>query len=255
VNRDLSQLLQAWPYEAGEIKVRKVLGADGKEKIQMRIDLGILQMETRGRPDGQRPFGCESYLSYHLTRQEEEVREHGTPSGFTLTSEECSQLRQESLQYYYRYLSFFYLADYAGVYRDTEHNLQILDFVNSYAAEEEDRYMLEQYRPYVVMMNTRAKAYQCLNKEHAQDAIDVIVEGIDRIKTFFETMGQSGMAEDCGEVRLLRQMAEEIIRTVPRDPIRNLREEMIAAVAREDYEQAAVLRDEIRRLEESPQLK
>ena len=251
MNEDLKPLLQDWPYDAGEIKVRKITGVDGKEKIQMRIDLGVLQMETRGRPDGQRPFGYESYYDYQLARLEQHTQDHGISEGFALSFEECSQLRQESLQYYYRYLSFFYLADYAGVYRDTERNLQLFDFVHTYAAEEEDRYLLEQYRPYVVMMNTRAKAYQRLNEQHAEEAVDIIIEGINRIKTFFENIGQSRLAEECNEMSLLRQMAEEILRTVPRDPVRDLREEMNAAVAREDYERAAALRDEIRSMEES----
>ena len=62
---DLNSLLQDWPHEAGAIKVRKIVGLDGHEKLQLRIDLGILQMELTGRPDGQRPHNCESLLVYH----------------------------------------------------------------------------------------------------------------------------------------------------------------------------------------------
>ena len=38
--------------------------------MQLRIDLGILQMEMTGRPDGQRPHNCESLLVYHQRRAE-----------------------------------------------------------------------------------------------------------------------------------------------------------------------------------------
>ena len=48
-----------------EPQVRIVPGDDGLEKIQMRIDLGLLQMELSGRPDGQRPFDHESLLDYY----------------------------------------------------------------------------------------------------------------------------------------------------------------------------------------------
>ena len=102
MSQDLNALLQEWPYEPGEIRVRTIVGTDGREKIQMRIDLGILQMETRGRPDGERPFGHDSLHDYHRARFDQHVREHGSANGFSLSSEECSGLRQESLQYYYR---------------------------------------------------------------------------------------------------------------------------------------------------------
>ena len=49
---DLNTLLNEWPHEPGAIKVRKILGLDGREKLQLRIDLGMLQMEMTGRPDG-----------------------------------------------------------------------------------------------------------------------------------------------------------------------------------------------------------
>ena len=73
---DLNDLLRDWPHEPGQIKVRKILGSDGKEKIQLRIDLGLIQMEMHGRPDGQRPHGCESLLTYHqATAKEKEALE------------------------------------------------------------------------------------------------------------------------------------------------------------------------------------
>ena len=46
---DLNDLMRDWPHEPGMIKVRKILGSDGKEKIQLRIDLGLIQMETVGK--------------------------------------------------------------------------------------------------------------------------------------------------------------------------------------------------------------
>ena len=55
---DLNSLLKDWPHETGAIKVRKIIGLDGLEKLQLRIDLGILQMELSGRTDGQRPHNC-----------------------------------------------------------------------------------------------------------------------------------------------------------------------------------------------------
>src|SRR6266852_6158024 len=52
---DLNTILKDWPHENRAIKVRKILGLDGRQKLQLRIDLGVLQMELTGRPDGLRP--------------------------------------------------------------------------------------------------------------------------------------------------------------------------------------------------------
>src|SRR5207249_1795645 len=65
---DLNTILRDWPHENGNIKVRKIAGLDGREKLQLRVDLGVLQMEVAGRPDGRRPHNCESLLEYHQKR-------------------------------------------------------------------------------------------------------------------------------------------------------------------------------------------
>src|ERR1044072_5038791 len=65
---DLNTILQDWPHENGNIRVREIAGLDGREKLQLRVDLGVLQMELTGRPDGRRPPNCESLLEYHQRR-------------------------------------------------------------------------------------------------------------------------------------------------------------------------------------------
>ena len=67
---DLNDLLRDWPHEPGQLKVRKILGSDGKEKLHLRIDLGMIQMETSGRPDGAEPHDCESLMEFHRGRAE-----------------------------------------------------------------------------------------------------------------------------------------------------------------------------------------
>ena len=70
MSKDLTVLLHDWDYNPNEVTVRRILGIDGREKIQMRLDLGVLQMEVAGRPDGKRPFGHESLLEFHQERLE-----------------------------------------------------------------------------------------------------------------------------------------------------------------------------------------
>src|SRR5918997_4092683 len=149
---DLNTLLNDWPHESGNIKGRKIIGLDGREKLQLRIDLGMLQMEMTGGPDGHRPHNCESLLQYHERRA---ARAEARGDGYELTAEQCNELQQEGIQYYHRYLSLFQINDFAGVIRDTQRNLDLFDFVTDHTEREEVAWSFQQFRPYVLMMNTR----------------------------------------------------------------------------------------------------
>ena len=48
MNWDISHILSDWDFEPGEAMVRRFIAKDGVEKIQMRIDLGVLQMNSDG---------------------------------------------------------------------------------------------------------------------------------------------------------------------------------------------------------------
>ena len=52
---DLTRFLSHWPRTTGEFQVRELQADDGRMLLQVRIDLGVIQMEAEGRPDGQRP--------------------------------------------------------------------------------------------------------------------------------------------------------------------------------------------------------
>src|SRR5438874_10741816 len=138
----------------------------------MRLDLGLLQMEITGRPDGGRPFGRESLLEYHEHQLQQHKREHGSDDGFQLTGDECQSLREEAVMYYHRYLSLFVLEEFSGVVRDTARNLRVLDLCGRYAVNQEDRLVLEQYRPYITMMNVRASASILFNEKKYRDALE-----------------------------------------------------------------------------------
>src|SRR5882757_8022705 len=84
-SKDITPMLKGWDYETGSINVRKIVGIDGKEKLQMRLDLGLLQMEVHGRPDGVRPHGRESYLEYFEDKLDRYKRENGSVLGFALS--------------------------------------------------------------------------------------------------------------------------------------------------------------------------
>ncbi|HXE51578.1 MAG TPA: UvrB/UvrC motif-containing protein [Tepidisphaeraceae bacterium] len=244
-SKDISQVLRGWAYEPGVINVRKIHGLNGEPKLQMRLDLGLLQMEMDGRPDGARPHGCESLLEYFENQLADHRKRHGTELGFHLTSSQCASLREEAVQYYHRYLSLFVLEEFPGVVRDTARNLRLLDICGKFADDEQDRLVLEQYRPYIVMMYARAQASILFHDGKYVEALKHVEEGLADIKEFFTRFGQEEAYGQSNEVRVLKKFARDIRRKLPVNPVTRLQRKLDKAVKDERYEEAAKLRDKI----------
>jgi hypothetical protein len=239
---DLNDLLRDWPHEPGMIKVRKILGSDGKEKIQLRIDLGLIQMETKGRPDGLEPHDCESLLEYHQVRARKAEKKGNS---FSLNADEIGDLQQEGIQYYHRYISFFQLSDYQGVIRDTQRNLEMFQFITKYAEKEELSQSVQQFTPYVLMMQTRARASIEIEREEFAAAVRKIEDGIDKIRDFYDKIENPEAAANSAELGFLTEWLEEVRAKQPLTKLQKMQREMDKAIADEAYERAAELRDRI----------
>ncbi len=245
---DISSLLRDWPFEPGKINVRFIEGDDGEPRIQMRLDLGILQLHTEGRPDGQRPRGFESLLEYHEAKLDDHQAQHGSASGFVLTAESCRELREEAVQYYHRYMALLVLEDFEGVVRDTTRNLRVLDLCRTHAENQDDRQALEPFRAYITMMRSRALASQALKDNEPKAAIHAIDEGLDALQRHFNESGQENAFETSNEVQALRGMREALVPKLPVSEESELRRRLQAALKAENYELAAILRDELKNL-------
>jgi len=243
---DLNTLLKDWPHETGAIKVRKILGLDGREKLQLRIDLGLLQMEMSGRPDGHRPHNCESLLQYHQRRA---ARSEARGDAYELSAEQCSELQQEGIQYYHRYLSLFQINEFHAVIRDTQRNLDLFEFVSEHTDRDELAWSFEQFRPYVLMMNTRAKASILLSDGKFAEAMREIERGRDNIQEFFQQSHFPELAQKSSEIAFLEEWLEEVSSKRPLSKLEIMQREMEGAIASELYERAAELRDAIKLLQ------
>ena len=248
MNKDLGPILEDWEYHPDEVSVRKIVGLDGKEKIQLRLELGLYQMETTGRPDGSRPHGKNSLLDYYLSVLENPRQKYGSNEQFKLSSEDCGNLRMESLQYYHRRISFFELAEYAAAEKDAEHNLQIMDLLKQYAENEADRMHSEQFRAFVLMHSTKARVHQSLDRKDYQLAISQIDEGIEHIEIFFKEYGRTDLIEKAMEIAFLRNWRDEIVKDRPLSEPERIEQQLQEAVERENFERAAKLRDRLREL-------
>jgi hypothetical protein len=247
---DISQLLNDWPFEPGRIHARRIAGRDGRTKLQVRIDLGILQLELEGRPDGLKPQGFDSLLAMHKARLREYVEHNGGPAGFILTSDECRALREEAVQFYHRYVALLSLGEFPGVISDTNHNLELLDLCREFGQSEHDRGVLEQFRPYVIMMRARAEAELAVAQRKPKDALVAIDRAILAIQHVYEDAGLGDQFDTSSEVQLLRSMRDALVPKLPMSQRVELQERLQAALAAENYELAAILRDELRMMRE-----
>lgn len=249
MSQDISAIIAGWDFNPDQLQVRVITGDDGSEKFQVRVDLGLLQLELSGRPDGQRPHGCESLLEHFEAIQQQA---ESSASEFALDHAACVQLMQEGLQYYRRYLSAFHLQRYELVTRDTERNLRLFRFVVQHASRHRDKVEFDQYRPYVLMMRTRAQALISLGKSDHGAALVEIDQGIEQIRQFLKDYQESESEADCSELRFLLRWRREVEQERPTGPIERLEQQLGLAIALEDFEEAARLRDQIKQLRAAP---
>jgi hypothetical protein len=246
---DISPLLDHWQYKPGQVVVRKFKGKDGKEKIQLRVDLGVLQMNADGRPDGKRPFGHNSLFDYYQSKLHKHLAANsGSDAGFKLSAEDCAKLQIESLQFHHRYICLLQLEDYAGVVRDGERNLAVFNFVGKHAETEELAWSLRQFQPQLMMILTRGRATQSLEAKDYAVAIAQIEEGIENIREFYREYSRGEMSEQSGELYSLQTWLAEIRANRPLSAREKLEQALNDAVQREDYEKAAKVRDALKNL-------
>ena len=232
-SNDISTLLRKWPHEPGKLNVRIFEAEDGRECIQLRIELGVVQMELHGRPDGIEQGGCSSLLAMYESQ--------GIGEG--LSPEACRQLREEGVQRSHRAAALFALSRFEDVIRDCNRNLAIFDICNTHALDEQDTIALEQFRPAVIALRTRASAEWSVSLENTIDAMASLDEGLEILVSL---LGDE--AEHSNEVQLLRGMKEALVPRLPTSERADLQERLASAIANENYELAAILRDEIRLL-------
>jgi hypothetical protein len=242
--KDIDQVIRDWPFQPGVIGARVVRAGDGRDVLQMRIEMGVLQMETTRRPDGERPGGADTYLD-HLIQEAVHWGEQ-----FELTQEQCFELDREFLQFYHRRVCWLALREFERAVRDADHTLDLMEFAREHSRDEEWVLSHEQYRQFVLFHRTQAAALAQLDQKGPEGAVEEINRGLARIREVFERAEAEEHFDEDEMVGQLRQLQEEI-----RDRYevgRTLTERLADAVASEQYELAARLRDELARRQPRP---
>jgi hypothetical protein len=235
----LDHILSDWPYEFGEASARLVPGADGRDVIQLRIDLGLLQMEATGRPDGLRPGGCDTYYDHLMSLAFQEGTE------FALNDERCVQIDREFMQFFHRRIAWLALRAFGRAIADADHTLSLMDFSTAHAQDPEWADMHEQYRPFVLFHRIQAAALVELERNEAGAAVAAIDGGIEQLRKVFEAHDADEEFDQHPLALKLLELKQAIAEHFELRP--SLAQQLAEAIATEQYELAARLRDKLGR--------
>ncbi|MEX2113517.1 MAG: UvrB/UvrC motif-containing protein [Pirellulales bacterium] len=238
---DIDRILKDWPYEPGEISARVVRAGDGREVLQMRVEMGVLQLEVEGRPDGQHPSGADTYFEY--------LQGVAAKAGddFELNPQQCLEADREFMQYYHRRVCWLALREFRRATKDADHTLAFMDFVRDHSPNEEWTLSHEQYRPFVLFHRVQASTLAQLEEQGPEDAVQELDRGMTQFQTLFEEFEADDDFEDDELVRRLVELRDTLREQYDLKP--TLNEQLAKAVETEQYELAARLRDEITRRE------
>lgn len=242
MNKHIDNALRDWNYEPGSVQARLTKGSDGRQLIQLRVDLGILQLETTGRPDGTRPHGYATYFDFLCHEARRADRNDET---FQLDEEQCREADREFVQFYHRRVSWLTMRNYRRAVADADHTLAFMDFVRDHSPSDEYTQAHEQYRGFVTFQRTQGAAALALEENNPEGAVDEVRSGLDRLKAFFTAHEALEQMEDDGMVQHLRRIEQSL--REQHNISETLQEQLDRAVANEEYEAAARLRDALRK--------
>lgn len=234
---DLTSLLRNWAWNSEQFNVQWVDADDGRRLIQVRVELGVLQMETTGRPDGLRPEGLDSYLHLCTDRLE-------TDASTPIDSKLCGALRDEALQVFHRIAAALTLGDLESVMHDADGILRRMDLCREFQGDNATFASLESLRPQAIMMRSRAGAELALAAGQHAAARRALSSGLEDLEACLGPVA----FETCPEGQVLQSMHALLIPRLPASQRVELQTRLSDAIARENFELAAILRDEIRQL-------
>lgn len=233
---NLDKVLQEWPYQPDSVSVRMAKGSDGRDVIQMRIEMGILQLETSGRPDGDRPGGYGTFFEFLANEALH------NPS-VTMTEDQCAEADREFVQFYHRRICWLAIREFERAVNDADHTLSLMDFCRQHSPDDAWTMTHEQYRPFVMFHRIQAATLKALESEQAEAAIEEVNNGLDRMREFFEEHDAEHEFEENELVQRLIELRESVREKFSVG--RTLQERLGDAIASEQYELAAMLRDQL----------
>lgn len=245
---DLDEIIGDWECPDGELCARLVHSSDGTAHLQLRVDLGLLQMRLADRPDGTRYCGAATAIEYAAR----EIRRGGD-----VRELDWNELAREVAQLNFRRLGLASVAEQALRRQDDRTAIEYLTqalrdidlcFAGVQLMEEALGSAGEHGRlkPTLVFNRARLGAQLGVASGNYEDAIEATDRGADELDALLSGAGvePEQRSEDPGIV-YLRELSQRL-RTDYNIPL-TLRERLEAAIAADDFETAAELHEELRR--------
>jgi len=240
----IDDILKQWPFDPLSVNVR-LLESRQRAVLQMRVDLGILQLEVDGRPDGSRYMGAETYFDYLKSKAKRS-------DDFVLDEDNCLEVDREFVQFYHRRVCWLQLKHFGRAVRDADHTLNLMDFCKKHSPDEGWTISHEQYRPFVLYHRTQAAALSLVDREDEDEspshqdveiAIEEVNEGLRKLHELFVEYDAEDQYDDDELVQRLTEFREGLREKYGVGL--TLNERLEQAIAAEDYELAAELRDQL----------
>lgn len=246
---DLDELTDGWNTPPGEMRARLVRGSDGETFIQIRLDLGLMQLAPSGRPDGMRYRGFPSACDYC----EHELR----VTQCELEAIDWAELERELEQFNYRRLAYSHLAEDALRDNDNAATRRYLRAALDDVAACQSRARLlndagrapqvaQPLRPTLAFDQARLLTQWELLDGRFEEAVEQAEDGAAALKTLLAALGYEpeAIAEDIG-VTYLSELSRKL--RTEYGITQTLRERLAEAIEAEDFETAAELRDTMQR--------
>lgn len=232
MNTDLySDMLSQWPYQPGKVLARVVSCENGDERLQVRVELGILQMELSGHPEG--------VSSLYESMQDD---------ASALDGPTCRALQREAALYAYRAFILSVLERHAGVVTDMTRNLEVMSRIIQLAEDDHDRVRARSLSVQFLMIQARSRAAFAASRGDFALARRSLESDMEEIRGALRLSDRGGDIEATPEIQFLKGMRDMFVPRLPSSQRQEMEERLAAAIDAENYELAAILRNEIRQL-------
>jgi hypothetical protein len=247
---DLDDVTAGWDCPPGEMRARTLAGRDGQELLQLRVDLGVLQMFLDGRPDGERYHGlptARAHIGHELRLGAQQ-----------LAAGDWQELERELLQTNYRRMALAAVADAAlqaadeqaarryiqCALRDIDECLAGLQLLTSHGSVPTE--YTSSLGPALHFDRARLTVQLNVIDGQLEEAIEQAVAGAAELDQVLANLGydEEQRAADAG-AHYLQETAQQLRQEY--GIVHTLQERLEQAVADEDFETAAALRDELTR--------
>ncbi len=215
------------------------------KRLRISTANGEFEINADGRPDGE-PSMLEKYA-----KERDRLLRDDEP--FALNEEAVQQLSEEALLYRLRREYFFHIEDYPRARRDVSHGISIIEFIHDHADDPEQQQFYWQFRADQEIFLRVNDAHALMKAKDFAGARRELDEALTYVSDFYAEWHSTEAEEALGERQaFLTKKYQEIGQAWENEPgtLANtapaLEDQLAAAVEAEDYERAAVLRDEIR---------